>query len=72
MKGLDGNFITVQEAAKIASCTEGYIRRVLAKDGFKDLKLGTDYQKLGKVWVINKNSWFKHLQNLNNKYKRAE
>lgn len=68
MEGLESNFITVQEAAKIAGCTEAYIRRVLAKEGFKDLKLGEDYQKLGKVWVINKMAWFRHLENLNARY----
>lgn len=72
MEGFDGNYITVQEASKIAGCTEGYIRRVLAEEGFKDLKHGQDYQKLGKVWVINKMAWYLHLQNLNNKLKKAD
>lgn len=59
---MDNKLITVQEAAKIGNVTEGYIRRMLIHDKFNDLKRDKDYHKLGKVWVISRSAWEKHVK----------
>lgn len=67
-------WITVQEASMISNITEGYIRRMFINDGFTDLIKGTDYMKFGKVWIIKKSCWLKHMSNnpkRNYNYKEA-
>lgn len=56
--------ITVQEASSMANIDDGYVRRMLIADKFKDLNRGIDYVKGGKTWLINKDSWISHLENI--------
>ena len=57
-----GEWISINEACELAGFSDGYIRRMLITGGFADLLENKDYYKTGKVWIISKEAWIKHLE----------